>query len=296
MIQGEPNTEGRIAMNGPHDTFVLRNGYEIPCIGFGTWKMPNDQSTVDVIRTAVDAGYRHIDTAAAYDNEETVGKAIASLDIPRSEMFVTSKLWNTERGYESTLAAFDASMKKLGLEYLDLYLIHWPAARGSEEEWQKTNADTWRAFEKLYNDGFVRAIGVSNFKPHHLEPLMKESEIDPMVNQIEMHPGFPQTETRDFCDLSGILVEAWSPLGQGKVLDDDRLIEMAASYEVTVAQLCIRWILQNGAVPLPKSTTPERIRENADVFRFEISADDMRKINELEQFGMSGLDPDEVDF
>ncbi|WP_139652932.1 aldo/keto reductase [Raoultibacter phocaeensis] len=283
-------------MNSPRDTFVLRNGYEIPCIGFGTWQSPNDEKTIDAINVAIDAGYRHIDTAAAYDNEEAVGKAIKGLEIPRSEVFVTSKLWNSERGYDTALKAFDQSLKKLGLDYLDLYLIHWPAARGPEDEWQKTNSETWRAFEKLYKDGYVKAIGVSNFKPHHLEALMSESEIDPMVNQIEMHPGFPETETRDFCDLSGILVEAWSPLGSGRVLDDDRLLEIAANYGVTVAQLCIRWILQNGALPLPKSLTPERIRENADVFGFEISKEDMHKINELEQFGMSGLDPDEVTF
>ena len=283
-------------MNGPHDTFVLRNGYEIPCLGFGTWKMPEGQEAIDAINVALDAGYRHFDTAAAYGNEESVGKALKQSGIDRSELFVTSKLWASDRGYESALAAFDASLKKLGFEYLDLYLIHWPAAKGPDEEWQKENADTWRALEKLYSEGYVRAIGVSNFKAHHLEPLMKASEIDPMVNQIEMHPGFPQQETRKFCDLSGILVEAWSPLGQGRVLDDDRLVQIAVSYDCTVAQLCIRWCLQNGAVPLPKSMTPERIRENADVFRFDIGADDMRKINELEQFGMSGLDPDEVDF
>ena len=283
-------------MNGPHDTFVLRNGYEIPCIGFGTWKMPDGQEAIDAINVALDAGYRHFDTAAAYENEESVGKALRRSGIDRSELFVTSKLWASDRGYDSALKAFDSSLKKLGLEYLDLYLVHWPAAKGADEGWQKENADTWRALEKLYNDGYIRAIGVSNFKPHHLEPLMKVSEIDPMVNQVEMHPGFPQTETKKFCDLSGILVEAWSPLGQGRVLDDDRLLEIAVNYGVTVAQLCIRWCLQNNAVPLPKSMTPERIRENADVFGFDISADDMRKINELEQFGMSGLDPDEVDF
>lgn len=283
-------------MNSPQDTFVLRNGYEIPCIGFGTWKMPEGQETVDAVKMALDAGYRHIDTAATYGNEKSVGRALKQSGIDRSELFVTSKLWNSDRGYENALAAFNASLEKLGLEYLDLYLIHWPAAKGADEEWQKINADTWRALEKLYNDGYVRAIGVSNFKPRHLEPLMKVSEIDPMVNQIEMHPGFPQKETRDFCDLSGILVEAWGPLGQGRVLDDDRLVEIAVKYECTVAQLCIRWCLQNGAVPLPKSTKDERIRENADVFRFDIDADDMRRINELEQFGMSGLDPDEVDF
>lgn len=283
-------------MNSPHDTFVLRNGYEMPCIGFGTWKMPEGQNAIDAILTAFDAGYRHIDTAAAYENEKSVGEAIRQSGIPRSDLFVTSKLWNADRGYENTLKAFEKSLGDLGLDYLDLYLIHWPAAKGAEDEWQALNADTWRAFEKLYDEGLVRAIGVSNFKPRHLEPLMAQSVVDPMVNQIEMHPGFPQRETRSFCDVRGILVEAWSPLGQGRVLDDDRLLAIAVDYGVTVAQLCIRWALQNGVVPLPKSLTPERIRENVDVFRFDISAEDMKKINGLEQFGMSGLDPDEVDF
>lgn len=283
-------------MQNPHDTFVLRNGYEIPVIGFGTWKTPNDEKGMEAIETALEVGYRHIDTAAAYENEETVGKVIRQSGIPRSDLFVTSKLWNTNRGYENTLKAFDRSREALGLDYLDLYLIHWPAARGSEEEWQHINAETWRAFEKLYADGLVRAIGVSNFKPHHLGPLMKGSEIDPMVDQIEMHPGFPQKETREFCDLNGILVEAWSPLGRGRVLEDERIVALAKKYRCTPAQLCIRWCMQHGAVPLPKSVTPERIRQNADVFGIAIDAEDMKIIDDFEEFGESGLDPDTVDF
>lgn len=193
------------------DRITLRNGYGIPCVGFGTWKMPDGEVGLDALHQALADGYRHIDTAAAYDNEATVGKALAVAGIPREELFVTTKVWNTDRGYDATLKAFEESRKKLHLDYVDLYLVHWPAAQGPEGQWQQTNADTWRALETLYVDGKVHAIGVSNFKPHHLEPLMDKAEILPMVNQIELHPGCNQKATREFCDRNDIVVEAWSP-------------------------------------------------------------------------------------
>ena len=283
-------------LQSPQDKITLRNGYGVPCIGFGTWKMPDGEVGIDAVHQALANGYRHIDTAAAYDNEETVGKALATSGLTREELFVTTKVWNTDRGYEPTLKAFEESRKKLHLDYVDLYLIHWPAAQGAEDDWQRTNQETWRALETLYLDGQVRAIGTSNFKPHHLEPLMGAAEILPMVNQIELHPGCNQEATRDFCNRNDIVVEAWSPLGAGRVLENQLLIDIAASYGCTVAQLCIRWCLQRRAIPLPKSTDAWRIYENARVFWFDITDEDLQRIDELDPLGQSGLDPDTIDF
>ena len=280
-------------MKSLKDTFRLGNGVEIPCIGYGTWQTPDGKTAVESVEYALRAGYRHIDTAAAYRNEESVGKAIAGSGLKRDEIFVTSKLWNTDRGYETALRAFDLSLKRLGLDYLDLYLVHWPS---NKTDGAQVNADTWRAFEKLYGEGRIRAIGVSNFLTHHLEALMKTAAVAPMADQIEFHPGFQQPETVAFCQSHGILVEGWSPLGSGRVLSDERLKAIAAHYGKSVAQLCIRWCLQNNVLPLPKSVTPARIDENADVFDFEINADDIKAISALPPFGGSGLDPDKVKF
>ena len=280
----------------PKDTIALRNGSEIPCIGFGTWKMPDGEVGIDAVHQALADGYRHIDTAAAYDNEQTVGRALAAAGIPREELFVTSKVWNTDRGFDKAKAACEKSLRDLHLDYLDLYLIHWPAHEGADPDWQQTNADTWRALEALYFEGKVRAIGVSNFKPHHLEPLMQQAEVLPMVDQIELHPGCNQQATREFCRRNDIVVEAWSPLGSGRVLENQLLIDIAASYGCTVAQLCIRWCLQRQAIPLPKSLTPERISENARVFWFDLTDRDLQRIDELDPLGTSGLDPDTIDF
>lgn len=278
------------------DNYTLRNGVPIPCVGFGTWQTPDGAVAIKAIRSALECGYRHIDTAAVYGNEKSVGEALADSGIARKELFVTSKLWNTERGYEKTLAAFEQTLDDLQLTYLDLYLIHWPAAKGSQEEWARINLDTWHAFEKLYVDGLIRAIGVSNFLPHHLSALIEQAEIVPLVDQIEYHPGYTQKETVQFCKDHDILVEAWSPLGTGKMLSNSTLLQIAATYEKSVAQLCIRWCLQNGTLPLPKSVTPSRIAENADVFDFTITAEDMATIDALPFFGGSGLNPDTINF
>ncbi len=280
-------------MKSLKDNFILSNGVGIPCVGFGTWQTPDGKTAVDSVLYALRTGYRHIDTAAAYGNEKSVGRGVAESGIAREEIFVTSKLWNDQRGYGTTLKAFDASLKRLGLDYLDLYLIHWPS---NKPDGAQVNADTWRAFEKLYGEGLIRSIGVSNFLVHHLEPLMKTASIVPMVDQIEYHPGFQQPDTVKFCQAHGILVEGWSPLGSGRVLDDPRLKAIAAHYGKSVAQICIRWALQNNVLPLPKSVTPARIDENADIFDFEITADDMQAIAGLPVFGFSGLDPDKVKF
>lgn len=272
--------------------FTLSNDIKIPSIGFGTWLIENGESAVKVVSEALRCGYRHIDTAAAYGNEESVGKAVRESGIDRSEIFVTSKVWNTERGYDKALAAFDKTMEKLGLDYLDLYLVHWPCNVGSREEWSKVNSETWRALEKLYEEKRVKAIGVSNFKVHHLEELLKSCKIAPMINQIEFHPGFMQKEILDCCRKNNILPEAWSPLGRGRMAKSELLQELSEKYGKSIAQICIRWCLQNGVLPLPKTVTESRMAENADVFNFEISIEDMEKINSMEQFGWSGHDPD----
>jgi len=283
-------------MNSLTDSYKLANAVAIPCVGFGTWQTPDGETAIQSVLAAVKAGYRHIDTAAAYGNEKGVGDAVKKCGIAREELFITSKLWNAERGYEKTLAAFEMTMEKLQLEYLDLYLIHWPAAKGEPSVWQKINLDTWRAFEHLYEAKRIKAIGVCNFLPHHLAPLMRDAKIKPMVDQIEFHPGYMQKETVDFCNANSILVEAWSPLGTGKMLTNETLIKIAEKYGKSAAQLCVRWCLQNNTLPLPKSVTPSRIEENAKVFDFEISADDMAAINAMPFFAGSGFYPDEINF
>lgn len=277
------------------DGFVLENGRKIPCIGYGTWQTPDGETAVASVKEAVRIGYRHIDAAACYGNEAGVGRGIYESGIAREELFVTSKVWNTERGYERTMVAFEKTLKDLSLDYLDLYLIHWPAAFHQFDNWEEINLSTWKAMTELYKSGKVKAIGVSNFMPHHLKALM-ETEVPPMVDQIEFHPGMMQEETLDYCRDKGILVEAWSPLGTGRMLANPVLKEIAGTYHKSVAQLCIRWCLQHGVLPLPKSVTPARIAENAEVFDFEITAEDMSRIDRMDNFGGSGLHPDQVDF
>lgn len=286
-------------MNNGKECFTLSNGYQIPCIGYGTWQTPDGDTAVMAVREAIKAGYRHIDAAACYKNEKSVGigihKGLADANISREELFVTSKVWNTERGYGKTKEAFKKTCADLGLDYLDLYLIHWPASSHQYREWEKINLETWRAMTELYQSGKIKAIGVSNFMPHHLEALMK-TEIAPMINQIEFHPGLMQKETVRYCKENNIMVEAWSPLGTGRMLVNPVLKELAGKYGKSTAQLCIKWVLQNDALPLPKSVTPARIKENLDVFDFAISQEDMETINALPNFGGSGLHPDEVIF
>lgn len=272
------------------EKFTLSNGVEIPAVGYGTYlTSEKDDGTV---AAALAAGYRHFDTASFYDTEQALGDALKAASVPREELFLTSKLWKDEMGYENALAAFERSLQKLGTDYLDLYLIHWPRTDDLTAEWRQLDRDTWRALEELYRAGRVRAIGVSNFLPHHLRNLMETAEIAPMVNQIEFHPGYPQTWNVEFCKAHGILPEAWSPLGRTRVLQDERLAGIAAKYGKTVAQLCVRFALQCGVVPLPKSSSPARMQANLDVFDFVISDEDMDRILTLPQFGWSGLHPD----
>lgn len=283
-------------MKGIQDCYELYNGVKIPCIGFGTWKLPNTQQGTDIIKTALALGYRHIDTAEGYENEEAVGKAVRTCGIPRKEIFVTSKLDNKMHGYENTIKAFRETMEKLELEYLDLFLIHWPAPVQIRDSWQEKNEETWIAMEELYKKGLIKAIGVSNFLEHHLEPLMSMANIKPMVNQIEFHPQYVPDQLYKFCKKRDILVEAWSPLIGGKAFRHEILKEISETYGKTVAQLCIAWSLQKGVLPLPKASSPERIKENMEVFDFEISQEDILKIKELELLGAIGPNPDTAPF
>lgn len=278
----------------PQNSFILSNGCKIPCLGYGTWRT-DEQTAVNSVKTAIETGYRHIDTAAGYKNESGVGEGIRASGVKREDIFITSKVFNADRGYRTTLNAFEKTLSELKTDYLDLYLIHWPAAAHQFDNWEQINLDTWRAMTELYKAGKVKAIGVSNFKPHHLKALM-ETEVRPMVNQIEFHPGLRQEETLGFCRENNILVEAWGPLGQGRMLNDPRLSEIAEGYGKSTAQLCVKWCLQNEVLPLPKSVNADRIRQNAEVFDFEISEADMEKINGMPNFGGSGNDPDKVNF
>ena len=262
----------------------MNNGLEIPQLGFGVFLVPPEE-TRQAVTEALKAGYRLIDTAQGYKNEEGVGAAIAEGDVPRDELFITTKLTNSEQGYDTTLTAFDGSMKKLGIDVLDLFLIHWPLPMFDQY------VETWRAFEKLLADGRVRSIGVSNFEIAHLERLLAETDVTPAVNQIELHPQFPQEELRAFHDEHGILTESWGPLGQGKgLLEDPSIVEVAQRKARTPAQVVLRWHLQLGCVVIPKSVNPDRIRENIDLFDFELDDADMAEISKVRTGERLGAD------
>lgn len=276
------------------DTFVLSNGVEVPALGYGTWQTPDGNVARDSVASALEIGYRHIDTAFAYGNEESVGEGIRQSGVAREDIFLTTKHWITDRGYEKSKAAIDTSLKNLGVDYLDLYLIHWPCVEKISPDWKEINAGTWRAFEEAYKAGKIRAIGVSNFQKKHLEALIETADVAPMVNQIEFHPGFTQMDNVEWSREHGMLIEAWSPLGCGAVLGDERLAKIAEKYGKSVAQLCIRFALQNDVLPLPKSVHAERIEANTKVFDFEISADDMAAIASIEGLGYSGYAPEDA--
>ncbi|WP_126603357.1 aldo/keto reductase [Dictyobacter aurantiacus] len=269
------------------DTTKLNNGVQMPWLGFGVFQTKEGDEVINAVRDALETGYRSIDTAAAYGNETGVGTAIKQSGVSRDELFVTTKVWNSNQGYDTTLRAFDESRKKLGLDVIDLYLIHWPV-KGKYK-------DTWKAMEKLYRDGHVRAIGVSNFHVHHLNDLLENSEVVPAVNQIELHPLLSQVELRNFCQQKGIQVEAWSPLIAGKhhlpLLD-----ELASKYHKSPAQIILRWDLQHGIVTIPKSIHTERIRENTNVFDFTLSDEDVQRLDGLNRNERTGADPDNFNF
>lgn len=278
------------------DCYKLSNGVEIPCIGFGTWQVHSGEEAVSSILRALQAGYRHIDTAQLYGNEESVGTAVKESGIPRKNIFITTKLANKEHGYDKTMAAFEKSLKKLGTNYLDLFLIHWPVPAAFHDNWQEANAGSWKAFEELYSAGRVRSIGISNFHPHHIKALMETALITPMVNQIRLCPGDTQDEVVNYCRSMGIQLEAYSPLGVGKIFEVPEMQALAKKYGKSIAQICIRWSLQRGYLPLPKSVTPERIKENADVFDFELEDDAVQLIAGLKGCVGYSTDPDTITF
>lgn len=269
-------------------TAALANGVKMPRIGLGVFKVEKEEELITAVKAAIETGYRSIDTASIYGNEEWVGEAIRQSGCNREELFITSKVWNSDQGYETTLKAFNTSLEKMGLEYLDLYLIHWPV--------EGKYTETWRALEDLYKEGKIKAIGVSNFQISHLENLLKTAEIKPMINQIELHPKLAQTELRDFAAKHNMHIEAWAPLMQGGLFENEVLTEMAEKHGKSIAQIVLRWHLQNGIIVIPKSTKPHRIKENADLFDFELSQQDMELINSLDEHLRVGPDPDNFDF
>ena len=282
-------------MNSITDTFKIYNGAEIPCMGLGTWQSKDDTATAAVL-SALALGYRLIDTAAAYGNEKGVGAGIRQSGLKREEIFVTSKLRNADHGYKATLDAFDLTMEKLGLEYLDLYLIHWPNPVQFRTHWEAATAGTWAAFEELYKKGKIKAIGVSNFMPHHIDTLMKTAKIKPMVNQLKLCPSVTQPEAVEYCRKNGIVVEAYSPFGTGGIFKVEEMRRLADKYGKTIGQICLRWCLQKGFVSLPKSANPLRIKENTEIFDFELTDKDIDLISNLKGFVTDIPRPDEILF
>lgn len=278
-------------MKSIYDSFALNNGVKNPCVGFGTFKAA-DGKGAEVLKMAIDAGYRYFDTASFYDTEKYLGEAVKETGIKREELFITSKAWKTEMGYDNVKKAFQQSLDKLDTDYLDMYLIHWPIPEEGYEDWKQLDIDTWKAMEELYREGKIRAIGVSNFLPHHIDNLLQNCKVRPAVNQIEFHPGYTQEMTVSYCQEKNILVQAWSPIGRKALIDNIGLQEIAAHYDVSVAQLCIRYALQRGVVPLPKSSAMERMKQNQEVFHFEIHREDMFRLGTMAQTGWSGLHPD----
>ncbi|VRT27447.1 2,5-diketo-D-gluconic acid reductase A [Streptococcus pneumoniae] len=279
------------------NTYQLNNGVEIPVLGFGTFKAMDGEEAYRAVLEALKSGYRHIDTAAIYQNEESVGQAIKDSGVPREEMFVTTKLWNSQQTYEQTRQALEKSIEKLGLDYLDLYLIHWPNPKPLRENdaWKTRNAEVWRAMEDLYQEGKIRAIGVSNFLPHHLDALLETATIVPAVNQVRLAPGVYQEEVVAYCREKGILLEAWGPFGQGELFDSKQVQEIAANHGKSVAQIALAWSLAEGFLPLPKSVTTSRIQANLDCFGIELSHEERETLKTIAvQSGAPRVD--DVDF
>ncbi|MGA4517344.1 aldo/keto reductase [Solibacillus silvestris] len=271
-----------------HSTKKLANGAEMPYLGLGVYKMTDRDETLEAIEAALDLGYRAIDTAALYYNEEEVGEAIRHSPVPREDLFVTTKVWNSDQGYDNTLRAFETSLKKLDMDYVDLYLTHWPV--------EHKYVDTYRAIERLYDEKLIRVTGVSNHHEHHLKTILATCNVAPMVNQIEAHPYLTQEPLRAFCEQQQIAVTAWSPLGRGKVLNDETIIRIADEYNVSPAQIILRWHLQNDVIIIPKSVTASRIKENSELYHFELTNETMQQLNALNRNERFGQNPDNFKF
>lgn len=276
------------------DTYTLNNNVTIPRLGYGTYQTPDDEIGVKAIVDAIKIGYRHIDTAQGYNNEESVGKAVKMAMVPREELFITTKITNSVRGFDNTIKSLDESLDKLDMDYIDLVLIHWPNPKPFRDQWQLMNSETWRALEDYYNQGKIKAIGVSNFKAHHIIELLKTAKVKPCVNQIRLCPGDVNTQTIDICREHGMILEAYSPLGQGLVFDIEEMKDLATKYNKSIAQIALRWSLQMGFVPLPKSVTKERIKSNTDLYDFEIEDKDIELITNLTGRCGTSKDPDQL--
>ncbi|MCM1571119.1 aldo/keto reductase [Latilactobacillus sakei subsp. carnosus] len=277
-------------------TYTLANGVQIPVLGFGTWQTPDGDTAIKSVKAALEAGYRHIDTAQAYQNEASVGTAIQESGVARQDLFLTTKIWNANHSYDLTMQSFEESLQKLQTDYVDLLLIHWPNPIDFRDNWETANAETWRAMEELYNAGKAKAIGVSNFRAHHLEALKKTAKVQPMVNQIFLAPGELEAETVQYSRDNGMLLEAYSPLGTGKIFDVPEMKTLAAKYQRSIPQIALRWSLQHGFLPLPKSVHANYIQENTQLFDFELTPEDMQTIDQLDGVVGKAKDPDTATF
>ena len=274
----------------------LNNGVKIPSIGIGTWQIPDSEDLIRSLQSAIEKGFRYIDTAAIYENEASVAEAVLRSGVKRSEFFISSKCWASNRTYDSVMRAFDESLRNLKVDYLDCYLIHWPYTKGEPLAWQSVNIGTWRAFEKLYEDGLVKSIGLSNFQMHHLVSFLARANVKPSVNQLEFHPGYTQKSAVAFCKKNGILVEGWSPLGHGTLLDEQAIREIANHYNRSVAQVILRWCRHHDVIPVTRALLPEHQSENLNSFDFDLTPEDIISLDSMPIMGFSGLEPDHVSF
>ena len=286
-------------MESIYDCFKLNNDMKIPCVGFGTYKAA-EGNNVEVLKTAIEVGYRYFDTASFYQTEDFLGQAIRESNLPREDFFLVSKMWKDEMGYQQTKDALEKSLKRLDTDYLDIYLIHWPRPSADCENWKELDLETWkeldletwRAMEELQKEGKIRGLGLSNFLPHHIKNILENGTVKPVVNQLELHPGYMQQAAVQYCKEHGIQMQAWSPIGRRRILEDGLILELARKYQVSPAQLCLRFLLQNDIIPLPKSSSMERMKQNMDLFHFEISEEDVSKLATMPQAGWSGEHPD----